>query len=200
MDYVLPVLSSGINKNFIITTLLILGSMCSFVIVLPFLKHLNEPKSIKKISFTASLIVSIIVVLSILEVITFFGPLRGANIFYPEFVMGQRIQLAGFLEFGELFFLYQTVVGNFIKYILCAYGIMLIYEKYISRKKVFILIYTSFIFVFATLLGRSNFVLYDLLKYYQLINLILFLALPLIVFTIHYIKSRTKASNSIEEN
>lgn len=192
MDYVFPVLSSGINKNFILTTLLILGSMCSFVIVLPFLKNLKEPKSIKKNSFTAALIVSIIVIISILEVITFFGPLRAANIFYPEFVMGQRIELAGFLEFGELFFLYQTVVGSFIKYILCSYGIMLIYEKYIPHKKVFILIYTGFIFVLGTLIGRSNFLLYDALKYYQLINILLFLMLPLIVFTIYYIKSPKK--------
>ena len=189
MNYVLPVLSSGINMDFIITTLLILGSMCSFVIVLPFLKNLKKTKSIRKNSITAAIIVSIIVTVSILEVITFFGPLRGANIFYPEFIMGQRIELGGFLEFGELFFLYQTVVGHFIKYILCASAIMLIYEKYFhNNKKLFILLYTAFIFVLGTFLSRSNFVLYDLLKYYQIINIILFLILPLIVFTTHYIK------------
>ena len=189
MNYVLPVLSSGINMDFVITTLLILGSMCSFVIVLPFLKNLKKPKYIRKHSITAAIIVSIIVTVSILEVITFFGPLRGANIFYPEFIMGQRIELGGFLEFGELFFLYQTVVGHFIKYILCASAIMLIYEKYFhNNKKLFILLYTAFIFVLGTFLSRSNFVLYDLLKYYQIINIILFLILPLIVFTTHYIK------------
>lgn len=196
MTYILPVLPYGINKDFVVTTLLILGSMCSFVIVLPFLNHLKEPESIKKQSVIAALIVSIIVVLSILEIITFFGPLRAANIFYPEFIMGQRIELAGFLEFGELFFLYQTVVGNFIKYVLCATSIMLIYEKFIKRKKVFVLIYTSFIFVFGTMIGRSNFVLYDLLNYYQLINILLFLILPLIVFTIHYFRSKSITAKS----
>lgn len=196
ISYMLPVLSSGINKDFIITTLLILSSMCSFVIVLPFLNHLEGTKSIRKHSIIASIIVSIIVVISILEVITFFGPIRGANIFYPEFIMGQRIEFAGFLEFGELFFLYQTVVGSFIKYILCAYSIMLIYEKYIPYKKIFILIYTSFIFVLGTILGRSNVVLYHSLKYYQIINLLLFLILPLIVFTIHYLKDKNKKSKS----
>ncbi len=192
--YMLPVLSSGITKDFIITTLLILGSMCSFVIVLPFLKNVKETKSIKKHSITAAIIVSIIVVISILEVITFFGPLRGSNIFYPEFIMGQKIELAGFLEFGELFFLYQTVVGSFIKYILCSYGIMLIYEKYISYKKVFILLYTSIIFALGTIIGRSNLLLYDLLKHYQIINLLLFLVLPLIIFTLHYLKANNKKS------
>lgn len=192
MTYILPVLPYGINKNFIVTTLIILGSMSSFVIVLPFLNHLKEPKSIRKHSVTAAIIVSIIVVISSLEVITFFGPLRAANIFYPEFIMGQRIELAGFLEFGELFFLYQTVVGNFIKYILSSMAIMIIYEKFIKYKKVFVLIYTGFIFVLATMLGRSNFLLSDLLKYYQLINILLFLLLPLVVFTIHYFRARLR--------
>lgn len=200
MTYVLPVLPYGINKDFIVTTLLILGSMCSFVIVLPYLNHLKEPKTIRKQSVIAATIVSIIVVLSILEVITFFGPLRGANIFYPEFIMGQRIELAGFLEFGELFFLYQTVVGSFIKYILCAKAIMLVYEKFIPHKKVFVLIYTAFIFVFGTMLGRSNFVLYDLLKYYQLINILLFLVLPLIIFTVHYFRAKSRAAKSINSD
>lgn len=198
MTYILPVLPYGINRDFIITTLLILGSMSSFVIVLPFLNNLKENKSIRKQSVIAALIVSVIVVVSILEIITFFGPLRAANIFYPEFIMGQRIELAGFLEFGELFFLYQTVVGNFIKYILCAASIMLIYEKLIKRKKVFILIYTAFIFVFGTLLGRSNFLLYDLLKYYQLINILLFLILPLIIFTVHYFRAKSRTATSVK--
>ena len=194
MNYVLPVLSSGINIDFIITTLLILGSMCSFVIVLPFLKNLNKSEGIRKNSFLAVIIVSIITIVSILEVITFFGPMRGSNIFYPEFVMGQRIQLGGFLEFGELFFLFQTVVGNFIKYILCSSAVLVIYGKYFPNKKFFILIYTSFIFVFGTLLSRNNFVLYDLLKYYQIVNLIVFLILPLIVYTIHFLKFKSNSS------
>ncbi|MGL5351765.1 MAG: GerAB/ArcD/ProY family transporter, partial [Clostridium sp.] len=193
MDYILPVLSSGFNKDLIITSLLILGSMCSFAIVLPFLKTLKDTNSIRKDGLTASLIVSIIVVLSLLEVIAFFGPDRAANIFYPEFIMGQRIQLAGFVEFGELFFLYQTVVGGFIKYILSSYAIMIIFDKYVSYKKLFILLYTSVIFVVGTLLGRSNFALYELLKYYQYINLGIFFILPLIIFSIHYVKHKPSA-------
>lgn len=194
MNYISPVLSSGFNRDFIITTLLILGSMCSFVAILPFMKKLKKTNSIRKHSTFAAIIVSIIVIVSILEVITFFGPLRGANIFYPEFVMGQRIEIGGFLEFGEVFFLYQTVVGTFIKYILCSYGILLIYEKYLSNRKIFILIYTAFIFVFGTLLSRNNYLLYDLLKYYQIFNLILFLIIPLIVFTTHYLKFKNNLS------
>lgn len=190
-DYLLPVLASGFNKDLLLTTIEILGAMCSLSIVLPFLKKLTETKSLRKDSVTATLIVAIIVVLSLIEVIAFFGPDRAANIFYPEFVMGQRIQLAGFLEFGELFFLYQTVVGCFIKYILASYAIMLIFDKYVSYKKLFILLYTSVIFVVGTLLGRSNFALYELLKYYQYINVAIFLILPLIVFSIHRFKNKS---------
>ena len=192
MDYVLPVLGNGLNKDFFITIALMLGSLSSFAVAIPFMNYMIKREHVKTHSFYASSITSIIIVVSILGIITCFGPLRSGNIFYPEFVLGQRIQIGGFLEFGELFFLFQSVVGFFLKYLLATYGILLIYSKFFSNKKLFIIIYTFLMFVFASFIGRSNFILFELLNYYQVINLIGFFVIPLIVFTIYYLRFKSK--------
>ena len=47
----------------------------------------------------------------LIGILSSFGPIRAANLFYPEFTQSQRVQIGGFLEFGEFLFLYQTVAG-----------------------------------------------------------------------------------------
>ncbi|MGG7057990.1 GerAB/ArcD/ProY family transporter [Clostridium nigeriense] len=190
INNLLPVLGNGLSKNFFSTTLLILGGFSTFMIVAPYLKYIDKNQHIRKHSFYAGIIATAFVVVSFVSAITAFGPSRAANIFYPEFVLGQRIELAGFLEFGELFFIIQTVIGFFVKYILATYSILLILEKYIKRKSIFIGIYVFIVFVCSNFLGLNNFYLYDLLKYIQIINLVAFVLIPFIVFTLYYIKHR----------
>lgn len=188
INNLLPVLGNGISKNFFSATLLILGGFSAFMIVIPYLKYIDKNEHIKKHSFYAGIIATAFVIISFVGAITAFGPSRAANIFYPDFVLSQRIELAGFLEFGELFFIIQTVIGLFVKYVLATYSILLILEKYIKRKSVFIGIYVFVVFVCANFLGLNNFYLYDLLKYIQIINLVAFVLIPFIVFTLYYIK------------
>ncbi|MGL5378872.1 GerAB/ArcD/ProY family transporter [Clostridium sp.] len=188
MNYVLPFMGNGLNKEFFNTILFILGSLSSFAISLPYLKFLTIKDHIKKHSLYGVLIVSAIVVISTLGMITAFGPLRASNIFYPELVLGQRIELAGFIEFGEIFFIIQTVIGLFVKYILASYGIIIICEKFMKKRKIFVLFYTIIVFVLSNFIGRNNLTLFNLLKYYQIILLIVFGAIPLIVFTIYLVR------------
>lgn len=190
INNLLPVLGNGLSRNFFSATVLILGGFSNFMIVTPYLKYIDKNEHIKKHSFYAGVITIAFVVISFLGAITAFGPSRAANIFYPEFVLSQRIEVAGFLELGELFFIIQTVIGFFTKYVLATYSILLLLEKYIKRKRIFIGIYTFLIFVFANFLGLNNFYLYDLLTYIQIINLIAFIFIPLIVFTLYYIKNK----------
>ena len=185
INNLLPVLGNGISSGFTVSLFLILGGFSSFMIAIPFLKYINEFEHIRKHT-------SAFVVISIIGVITAFGPLRSANIFYPEFILGQRIEVAGFLEFGELFFIIQTVLGFFIKYVLATYSILLILGKYIKDKRLFIGIYTFIVFVLSSFLGMNNYVLYDVLKYLQIINLFSFILIPLIVFSTYYFKFKSK--------
>ena len=92
----------------------------------------------------------------------------------------------------DFFFLYQTVIGYFLKYILSAYGVYIIYKKYIKNDKCFITIYTLVIFIFSTFISRNNYVLFIILKYYQYINLILFIFVPLIAFISFQIRYKNK--------
>ncbi len=192
INNLLPVLGNGIKSNFFITGILILGGFSTFMIAIPFLKFIDKHEHLSKHSFYSSVITVAFVVVSFVGVITAFGPLRAANIFYPEFVLSQRIEVAGFLEFGELFFIIQTVVGFFIKYVLCTYSILIILEKYLKNKAIFIGIYTFITFVISNFLSMSNYYLYDILKYIQIINLIAFLIIPFIVYSICYIRIKNK--------
>ncbi len=196
INYLLPVLGTGLTSKFFITILLVLGSLSSFMIAIPFIKFIDKNEHISKHSFYSGLIVIAFVVISFVGAITAFGPFRAANIFYPEFVLSQRIEIAGFLEFGELFFIIQTVIGFFVKYLLSSYSILLILDKFCKNKPLFIGIYTFLTYVLSNFLGVNNFYLYKTLKYIQVINLIAFIILPLIVFAIYYLKFKNRKISS----
>ena len=188
----MPLLSGNIVNEFISTLLLVLGSLSAFVITLPYLKYLNNGKNLKKHTIICLSILGIIFIYVLIGILSSFGPTRAANLFYPEFTQSQRVQIGGILEFGDFFFLYQTVVGYFLKYILSAYGFYIIYKKYIKNDKCFITIYTLVIFIFSTFISRNNYVLFIILKYYQYINLILFIFVPLIAFISFQIRYKNK--------
>ena len=196
INNLLPVFAHGIDSSFFITSILILGGFSTFMIAIPFLKFIDKHENLSKHTFYSGAIAIAFIVISFVGVITAFGPLRAANIFYPEFILSQRIELAGFLEFGELFFITQTVVGFFIKYVISSYSILLILDNYLKNKTIFIGIYTFIVFVLSYYLGSNNFFLYDALKYIQIINLIAFLIIPFIVYSLYYIKIRNKNLNS----
>lgn len=191
-EYLLPILNKGLNLNFLYCTLLILGSLSSFVISLPYLKYVTKNEAIKKHNFIAHAFIFIICVYSMVGVISTFGPQRASNLFYPEFIQSQLVHIGGFIDFSEIFFLFQTVIGLFIKYILCAYGIYILYEKQIKSRNAYITIYTLATFIGGTFLAQNNYILFYLLEYYQIINLILFILIPLIAFTSFNIKKHKK--------
>ena len=192
MKYIMPVLSGNVGSEFLSTLLLVLGSLSAFVITLPYLRYLNNGKDLRKHSSIALGILGVICIYSIIGILSTFGPLRAANLFYPEFTQSQRVQLGGFLEFGDFFFLYQTVVGFFLKYSIATYGVYIIYKKHIKNYKYFTTVYTLAIFIFGTFLSRNNYILFYILKYYQYINLILFIAIPLIAFTSFALSTKKK--------
>lgn len=192
IKYVLPLLSGNVANELPSTFLLILGSLSAFVIALPYLRYLNNGKNLKKHTMIGLSLLGIIFIYILIGVLSSFGPIRAANLFYPEFTQSQRVQIGGVLEFGDFFFLYQTVVGYFLKYVLSSYGVYIIYKKYIKNDTYFITIYTLAIFIFSTFISRNNYVLFIILKYYQYVNLILFIIIPLITFIFFQIRYKNK--------
>ena len=172
----MPVLSGNISSEFFSTLLLVLGSLSAFVIALPYLKYLNSGKDLRKHSVIGLVILGAVCIYVLIGILSSFGPIRAANLFYPEFTQSQRVQIGGFLEFGEFFFLYQTVAGFFL----------------IKNTKYFITVYTLAVFIFSSFISRNNYILFFILKYYQYINLVLFIVIPLIAYIAFQVRYKKK--------
>ena len=189
-NYLLPILGEGMTKGNWICIFLVLGSLSSVAISFPFLKFLTKEKGLKT-DVSLSLIICVsLVISSLISIITFFGPARAGNIFYPEYVEAQRVQIAHFLEFGEIFYIFRSVCMWFIKYLLSSYGILLLYEDKIKNKKVFIGIFSVLVFICSWYLTESQYFLFYSLKLLQGFLLIPFIIIPLIAFTINYFKHK----------
>ncbi|SFC86257.1 GerAB/ArcD/ProY family transporter [Clostridium uliginosum] len=187
-SYVLPILSDGLTKDTFKSIILILGSLSSISITLPYLKLLNDKNNLKKHTLIGCILTSIILVFSIVGTIAFLGPQRAANIFYPGLIQAERVRVLEFIEFGQFFYIFRIVIGFFIKYILCAYGIYLIYEDKIKNKIIYFSLFSLIVFLLSYIVAKNNYTLFYSLKYFQLASLTFLLILPLISYMIVSIK------------
>ena len=192
-QYLLPFFELGVNRRFLLSILLILGSLSSTAITFPFLKYISKKDKILKYSTIGTIIIAIISTLSILSAISTFGPIRASNIYYPEFLRVQRIQLNGFIEFGDLFFISKTVSVWFLKYVLCAVAILYMYKNVFTNKKIFAIGYSFLAYICSYVISKKHYLLFDFLKYYELIALILLCILPFVTFLIYYLKYKKKS-------
>lgn len=180
-SYLLPIMGDGLTYTKIIDILLMVSSLSSVCIILPYIKFLRGDKNKLIAHSNIGLIICYLSILSsIISAITFFGPIRASNIFYPEYIQSQRVQIAHFLEFGELFYIFKNTCMWFIKYILASYGILILFENSIKNKKIFIIIYSSIIFIASWLLTQNQYYFFDWLKLMQILFLITLLVAPLI--------------------
>ena len=187
-NHLLPILNGGMTPNKWSCLLLILGSLSSVTIVIPYLKFLDNKKGLITDSTLALIISCILIVTSFISIITFFGPERAGNVFYPEFVESQRAQIASFFEFGEIFYIFRSVCMWFIKYILSSYGILLLYNDKIKNRKLFILSYSIIVFISSWYMTLNQYYLFSLLKLLQVSLLVPFILIPLISFTSYKFK------------
>lgn len=189
-NYLLPILKDGFNQSKWICLLQIICSLSSISIVLPHLCHLDSKKYLKRYSVFAIIVCGILIVASFVSIITFFGPERAGNIFYPEYVASQRVQIASFLEFGELFYIFRSVIMWFLKYILASSGILLLYKDKINNKTIFIILYSTIMFVASYILTESQYYLFDTLEIIQWVLGFTFIIIPSICFFTNCIKSK----------
>ena len=192
LSNLMPILKDGLNQNYFICILIILGSLSSITITLPYLKFLDDDKNILRYSSLSIVISSLLIITSFISIITFFGPERGSNIFYPEYVESQIVEIANFIEFGEIFYIFRNVCLLFLKYIISSFGITLLYKDIIKNKKIFLICYSILVFVTSLLLTENQFYFFNYLKIINLILLIPFIIIPLISFTVFSVKNKTR--------
>lgn len=188
----LPIMKNGMTKSNWLCLLSSIGSLSSAVIVFPYLKYLNKKHALITDSIFSMLICCFFVTTSIVSLISFLGPYRASNIYFPEYIQSQRIQIANFLEFGELFYIFRSVSMWFIKYILCSYGILLLLDKFIKKKGWFISLYSVMIFVISFLICKNQYTTFQFISNLQYILIIPNLLLPLICLLIYKCRKRAK--------
>lgn len=186
----LPVIANSTYQTFITVTLLLLGSLASIAIIFPFFKFLKNTNHLVKHTGLSILIIAIVVINSLISTISIFGPNRAENIFYPEFIQSQVVQLYGFIEFGNFLFLFRIVCYWFIKYVICGTAILFLYKEKIKNKKIFAIFFSIATFIASYFLSKNQYYLFDALTYYQLLILIVFLVIPFTTYFAYFLKNR----------
>ena len=176
--------------------MLILGAFCSTSVTFPLLKFVVKKDKLSKFTIIGGLIVVFISIASVISAVTTFGSLRASNIYYPEFLRVQRIQIQGFIEFGDLLFISKTTCLWFLKYVICATSILYLYKDKFTNKKIYAIIYSIIAYICAFFVSKNQFVLFDCLRYYHLISLVLLGLLPFITFSIYYIKFKKNSKTT----
>lgn len=190
LNNLLPIFRSTTYAEKFKCFLLITGSLSSVAICLPYLKFLKKPHSLITDSFFALLIAGFFITISLGALISFFGADRAANIFYPEYIECQRVKIANFLEFGELFFIFRSICMWFLKYILSYYGIILLYKDRIKNNITFSMCYCVLIFIISYLITKNQYILFSTLGILQIVILFTFIFIPLISFIAYYNKKK----------
>lgn len=181
-DYtnLLPIFKNGFELKPII---LMVGNLGAISLCLPFINLLKTTEKLKSRSMITYVVCSLIIITSFLSAIGTFGPYRAANIYFPEYVASQRAQIAGFIEFGELFYIFKTVTGWLIKYLVSYYCVYEIFKKKIKNRYIFASVYTLVVFILSTIATKNGLVFFKLLFYYNFLALGLLVLTPLIVYT-----------------
>ncbi|MGL4873567.1 MAG: GerAB/ArcD/ProY family transporter [Clostridium sp.] len=191
---VFPILFNGLSKEVILSFLLSLGSFSSILIILPFLRFVHDSQHLMKYSGLTMIFILISTTLYFFSLVATFGPLRAGNIFYPEFIYYQRLQLNGFLECGDFFYLLRVVFIYSLKYLLSFKAITLILKSKIRKKKLFTILFSSIAFLLSLYLSTNQFFLFNILRYYQLFLLLVFFIIPLITYTLFFFKTKHTSS------
>lgn len=164
LNNLLPIFSSTSTKDKFMCTISILGGLSSIIIIMPYLRLLAHKRSLLSDCILSLLIVGVIITTSFATMIAFLGSTRGGYIFFPEYIEFQRIKIADFIEFGELFFIFRSVCMYFTKYILCLYGLKLILKKTESKNTLFVTLISIAVFIISNYLSNNTYTLFNFLQ------------------------------------
>lgn len=198
LNYLLPILQNSFSYSNLKCLLLLIGSLSSISIILPFLKYYNKKRALIIDTTLAIVIASFFITTSFASIISLFSVDRASNIFYPEYIEYQRIKIANFLEFGELFFIFRNVCIWFLKYILSLYGILLLYKDIITNRKIFITLYSIVIFIISYKISGNDYTLFSILKGMQISLLIPFIIIPLLGYSLYYFRGDKKGKFNVK--
>lgn len=194
VKYLFPILANGLNFGFWLATFKSLGCYGSISIIFPYLTEIKEKKNITRYITIALLIVIQMEIVSTSGIIMTFDT-TAAMMNYPNLLLTQLVSYFGFLESGELYVMLQIVGGWFIKYLLTFYAVMAVLKAMNINHKFLPYIISILSFICSYFAAKNLLTLFELLNLYSYISLINFIILPMIIFTIFYIKKRKVLKN-----
>jgi spore germination protein (amino acid permease) len=200
-DLLFPIFVNGISNDFYISIIKILALYGSISIVLP---YLNSISTTKKRMLVTSLIILLFVsqmqIVSVTGMLATFEVERLISINFPKLIQTQIISYYEFIEFGELYVMFQVLGGWIIKYLVTFYGILLILQSYnikVKHLRYTVFFISSLVLVASYYSSQTIFKLFNLLNYYTYISLINFIIIPLIVYTIYNIRNKKNKQNQL---
>ncbi|MFZ7121103.1 MAG: endospore germination permease [Eubacteriaceae bacterium] len=194
-----PVFENGLDINFFISIIEILGLYGCINITLPFLSKISHNKGkLMKYAIIGLIIIIQIEIVGITGILMTFTPERAISMNYPKLQQTQLVSFFQFLDFGELYVMLQILGGFLLKYMLAFYSILIILRDYnISRRslKILTVLISIVVLICSIIISTNSFIIFDLLNIYQYICLFNFIIVPLIVFIIIDIKNNFKLNH-----
>jgi len=200
-EYLFPIFGDGMNMNLFICILKILGLYGSVSITLPYLSRIKNTSKIVPHAIIGLIIVIQMQIVSVSGLIMTFTPERLINLIYPKLLQTQLVSYVHFIEYGELYVLFQVVGGWLLKYIITFYAMLILLKELNLKRKVLIYtVYVASIVVFTGgyLASNDTFLLFTLLNYFSYICLVNFVIFPLFIF-MRYSMITKKANRNIQK-
>lgn len=186
----LPIMSNGVTKDFLLSIVKTLGIYGCFSIIIPFLNEINNKKTVRKYALWGLVFVLQMQIFSAVGLVSTFGARRLNTIYYPKLIQTQLIDYFGFIESGELYVLLQTIGGWYVKYILTFFSLLLILKKINIKNNFKVYIISILITAASAYFSRDTFLLFFLLDYYSYFCLLNFILIPLIVYLIFNFRNK----------
>ncbi|MFT5873007.1 MAG: spore germination protein (amino acid permease) [Clostridium sp.] len=195
-SYLLPIMADGITFPFILSIIKALGCYGGISICIPFLSAVTNKSKLTKYCIIAILIVIQMEVIASIGVLTTFGVDRVLSINYPKLIQTQLVSYFNFLEGGEFFVMLQMVGGWFIKYVITLNAIIILLKKLSFFNKYTVYIISLVVFMISYFVSAKVLFVYKFLNLYVYFSVVCFILIPVIVFSIFYIKTRKKDKNN----
>lgn len=190
IKYIFPILEFGLTRGFFISILKILGALSCVSIFIPYINNVDNRKKLTKHSVIALLFVCQIIIFSMLGVITSFGVDRAENLVYPKLTQTQMISAFKFMEAGELFVMLQVVGGWFIRLVVCFFALTELIRMWGLKSKYTEYVLGALTILFSYLFSRNMFDMFKMMDYLLYIQLVNFLVIPLIIYSVFYFKHK----------
>lgn len=185
----LPILEHGMDKNFFITMIKLIGSYGGVYIALLFLNDIKDTKAITRYSLYALLYVAQMELISMMGTIATFEMPVLNSMSYPKLMQTQLIRQFNFMEAGELFVMLQIVGGWVLRMIITLFALMKVFKKFKIYRPFILYLVGICLYFSAYFACRNLFRFFKLLNYLQYINLVNYVIIPTFIFTIFYIRN-----------